>query len=92
MMPGHKLPAGIEARLDVMGRHGAELPVGKVLLARVDHLHRLANRFRETNGIEHDVLLAASPTETAADKMLMIVDVLAVRPQQACYLQKHISR
>ena len=82
MVPGDELAAGVEARLDVVRRHRAELAAGQIVLASPDQLDRLADRLGEAHGVEHDVLLAAA-SEAAAEKMLVEGDVGALRLQQA---------
>ena len=82
VVPGDELAVGVEAGLDVMRRHRAELAAGDVVLAGPDQLDRLADRLGEPHRVEHGLVVAA-PAVAAAEEMLVQGDVGALGLQQA---------
>ncbi len=81
VVPGDHLAVGVEARLDVMRRHRAELAEGDVVLAAPDQLDRLADRLGETDRIERRLMVPA-PAVTAAEKLLVQGDLRALDLEQ----------
>src|ERR1700686_583079 len=92
MVPGDELTARVEAGLDVLRRHGAELAEGDVYLPAPDHLDRLANRPGEPNRAMHDVLLRSAAADSAAQEMLVEGDARTVGLKQTCDLAQDVGR
>ena len=71
MVPGDELAAGVEARLDVMRGHRAELAEGDVVLAAPDELDRLAAPPWRAAPRPTITSCCAAAAETAAEHMLV---------------------
>ena len=70
------MPVGVEAGGHPGARHRAVEAVARVLLARPDELHRLADLFRDQDRLPHEILEDAAPAEAAAQHHLVDHDLV----------------
>jgi len=82
VVPSDKLAGGIEARLDVMRGHRAELAGRDIVLAAPDHLDGLAHRLGKPHGIERHILRPAAAAIAAADQLLVQRDVRTIGAEE----------